>query len=569
MKSSLFRAAQLACGAALIAGAALYNLILLPRGITWIFGWIRPLMIGLALACFAWAFWPRRAVRGWAAPLIRAGILVIPVLGSLTVWWNGNSTETVFDRSPDGEYLLILTREEETGSVTVERPYRIFWKRKQAQLPQTVYGEIKRQWLENDICALTWEDADGELRQYIATYGDRGDSVSYLDPLVPIMGRWASESPEDPDGSGEEWTLAAEDGVVTISGEDRIWVYESEDCERYGTIALTFLTDGIPEWSLAFNQDCRVNYDDLLAEGSTLTLCRVSTGETEPVTLCATEEKEPYSETNPDLVELLDPEDEARATIDRMKAYREQLPDPDALREREGMMGIFYVPSAGDDECLNVRNALKARQEMYRVNGVDNRVQLECVRRLAGDRQDGLYEVTFTSLTISPGNQGAAPEGESQKLTWRVRLMYADGGYLAAVFFGEEEGDWGLTENPGEPVQLSHRNEYHFFLSGQYDTAYMYTWRSTPEEAMKSVWQEQLLQEYPEAVAGEFDGMPYLDLSGDGTILLLYDGISEDLQDYCFQLVRGEAGGPTLYGATELLEEYRMPMAQNALRDSF
>ena len=86
---------------------------------------------------------------------------------------------------------------------------------------------------------------------------------------------------------------------------------------------------------------------------------------------------------------------------------------------------------------------------------------------------------------------------------------------------------------------------------------------------MKSVWQEQLLQEYPEAVAGEFDGMPYLDLSGDGTILLLYDGISEDLQDYCFQLVRGEAGGPTLYGATELLEEYRMPMEQNALRDAF
>ena len=74
---------------------------------------------------------------------------------------------------------------------------------------------------------------------------------------------------------------------------------------------------------------------------------------------------------------------------------------------------------------------------MFRVNGVDVRVQIDSVRRLAGDDQDGLYEATFTSLAISPGNQGSSPEGESDQLTWRLRLMYADGGYLAAGFFWE------------------------------------------------------------------------------------------------------------------------------------
>ena len=90
----------------------------------------------------------------------------------------------------------------------------------------------------------------------------------------------------------------------------------------------------------------------------------------------------------------------------------------------------------------------------------------------------------------------------------------------------------------------------------------MYVLRNSPEEAMEAVWQERLSQEYPDAKAGEFDGMPYMDLTGDGTLLLLYDGISEDLQDYRFQLVQEEAGGPSLYGVTELVEEYRTPIGK-------
>ena len=42
-KPVLFCAALLAAGGALIAGVVLYNLLLVPRGITWRFGWIGPL----------------------------------------------------------------------------------------------------------------------------------------------------------------------------------------------------------------------------------------------------------------------------------------------------------------------------------------------------------------------------------------------------------------------------------------------------------------------------------------------------------------------------------------------
>ena len=558
-KPVLFCAALLAAGGALIAGVVLYNLLLVPRGITWRFGWIGPLMVGLALACFTWALWPGRGRKGWISLLVRGGISVVLVLSSLILWWNGDLFHTVYDLSPDGEHLLILTREEKTKVVTVERPYRIFWKREKEQLPGTVAGEMKCQWLENDICAVTWEDRDGRMQQYIATYGERGDGISYLDPRVPIMGSWTSQNPQERGGS-EEWALTSQKGTVTITGDGQVWSYVSKDCRPYGTIALVLETDGTPEWSLAFSEDSRVDDNDLLAEGSSLILCRVSMEETKPVVLFATQEREALSEKSPDLTGQPDSGDEERTVVERMKAYRDQLPDAQTLWEKEGMMGIFYVTAASEDECLNVRNALKARAEMYRVNGVDNRVQLDSVRRLAGDSRDGLYEVTFTSLAISPGNQGASPEGESQQLTWRVRLMYADGGYLAAVFWGEEKGDWGLTGEPVEAELLSGEDPYHFFLSGRYDTSYMYNWRSTPAQAMENLWEKQLSKEYPDAVSGEFDGMPYMDLSGDGTLLLFYDGISEDLQEYCFRLEYSEEGGPSLYGKTTLVEEYRISM---------
>lgn len=82
------------------------------------------------------------------------------------------------------------------------------------------------------------------------------------------------------------------------------------------------------------------------------------------------------------------------------------------------MRGIFYVPSQDEEEAWNVRTALMTYEEPYRINGVDCRTQIDSVERLAGDASEGLYEVIFAELCISPGNQGAGPEGEEVQLTW-------------------------------------------------------------------------------------------------------------------------------------------------------
>ncbi len=46
--------------------------------------------------------------------------------------------------------------------------------------PFTVKDDVKVQWLENDVCALTYESPeDDQVHQFVATYGDRNKAVSY------------------------------------------------------------------------------------------------------------------------------------------------------------------------------------------------------------------------------------------------------------------------------------------------------------------------------------------------------------------------------------------------------
>ncbi len=122
-------------------------------------------------------------------------------------------------------------------------------------------------------------------------------------------------------------------------------------------------------------------------------------------------------------------------------------------------------------------------------------------------------------------------------MTYRIRMMKTVEGYYAFVFHANEDGSWGLSGEEQKEQNFSDQEDYHFFLSGQYDTAYMYVNRRDPGQGMEAVYEEMLAQTYPEAVRGEYDGMPCMDLKGDGTEYLLYDGISEDYQSYCYQRV--------------------------------
>ena len=66
---------------------------------------------------------------------------------------------------------------------------------------------MKIQWLEDDVCAITYESPDdGGIHQYVATYGDRGGGISYYYVFNAVHGEWEAE-----DGRGN-YAVGVTDG---------------------------------------------------------------------------------------------------------------------------------------------------------------------------------------------------------------------------------------------------------------------------------------------------------------------------------------------------------------------
>lgn len=500
------------CAVCFGAVETVYLFKAVPAGAEWLFPWMNQVLISLIVLCIGTVIltwmpgtWRLRLAEGGALFVMLALLAAGRVLTE--------RSKVIINFSPDRKNMLVLEKNTSDGTVTSNRVYFYLLRRPAAQFPYTVKGGMKIQWLENDVCAVTYRAADGTTHQYLATYGDRGDGISYLDPLTAIGGNWTAEG-EDEEG----WEISIAGGDVEIRNGSESWSYTSDDCVRFGTTAMALCRNGYPEWSLVLNEDCRINYNDLVAKGGTLTLCPVSMEKTSPSVYICTDEKDEYSETNPHIEE-----DE----------YDSELAEA---------RGTFFVETQGDDELWNVRTALLTHMEKFRVNGVDVRVQIDTIRRTEGDAKEGVYEITVTELCISPGNQGSRPTGEAVEMNYRMHMTRTDGGYNVYVLGIHDPGTYGLSGEESELFDLSDNEDYHFFLAGEYDTTYMYVDWISPEEALEEVYAAHLQSKYPAAQKKEFDGMAYMDLSGDGKVLLLYDGITEDHEKYAFQIAQNESG---------------------------
>ena len=121
--------------------------------------------------------------------------------------------------------------------------------------PFTVKDDVKVQWLENDVCALTYESPeDDQVHQFVATYGDRNEAVSYYMWQMWLMVHGCRKTGEKnyklEVGTGENGGI----DIETPEGKEH---YEPEECLQYGTLAVVFPSDD-PKWTLVLNKDCVV-----------------------------------------------------------------------------------------------------------------------------------------------------------------------------------------------------------------------------------------------------------------------------------------------------------------------
>lgn len=457
-----------------------------------------------------------RKVKTRRAWLTAAGaVLAMLALGIVKV---NSETRTIVSFSDNHKIMMILKQDPDTGKTTLYRSVFTLFCREKEDFPYAVRGKLKIQWLTTDIAAVTYRTLDNTVHQYAATYGDRGSGISYNDPRSAINGHWTAADLNNADVK----LTADREGIHIETGSER-QTYAYSDAVPFGTTAIVLCENGLPQWTIAFGEGSGISDQGLLEHGE-LILCPVSMAKTMPVTLICTD----ASSTGAKPLPTPDPAEAEAALIAQMRqklADDPQLSDLSTLPE-----GTLALDTTSEDPVSLALAALRRRDEDYRVNGVDVRVQLTEGQVIAGGGQDVLVRLTTREAYVSPGNQGASPSGESNEWHYNVRLMQSDSATLAAVFFNNDNGISGLTFNLQPPVQTDADLAWHYFLPGITDTTYMYINRLSPAEAASKLIKER----WPEAEAiGETDYC----VDRDKNLILMYDGIDEDLACYRFWLV--------------------------------
>lgn len=222
----------------------------------------------------------KRLRKLWKHPLFIAVMIGVFGFNILFGVITPHSVRSIVSISPDMSTAMVLKENTSDGKVTVYRNRRLWFVKPAESFPFSV-DEMKLQWLTGDACAVTYVSPDdGGLHQYVVTYGDRGGGISYYYVQNAILGQWYTDD--------NEYALNVMDGteggiyLTTPEGEE---FYSYDQCMQYGTLALVFPREE-PKWTLVMNKDCEIDSGtDLVKEGGTLTLCRVSMDKTAPILL--------------------------------------------------------------------------------------------------------------------------------------------------------------------------------------------------------------------------------------------------------------------------------------------
>lgn len=189
---------------------------------------------------------------------------------------NGFENKWIVEFSKDFSNELVLKRNNKAGEITYYKNTKVLFAKDKEIFTNEVEGPIKTQWLTNDICSITYKDKNGMLNEFVATYGERGNGISYYYVTNTLLGGWQTFSQY-----GEETSIIVDSKGITISKKEQDELFKYEDCKQYGTTAVVLYKNNIPRYVIALNEDCKVDEKtDIIKKGGTITLCEVSMDKT-------------------------------------------------------------------------------------------------------------------------------------------------------------------------------------------------------------------------------------------------------------------------------------------------
>lgn len=186
---------------------------------------------------------------------------------------NGFENKCIVSFSNDFSNELVLKVNKDTGAIKLYRNQKLFlFAKEKEQFEYELDGKIKKQWLEKDICAITYKDKDGNLREFVVTYGDRGNGISYYHVTTALTGNWQVFTQY---GNATQMLVDSKGITIKKNGESNIFEYEN--CKQYGTIALVLYKNNVPKYVIGLDKNCEIDEKtNIIKKGGTITLSKIS-----------------------------------------------------------------------------------------------------------------------------------------------------------------------------------------------------------------------------------------------------------------------------------------------------
>lgn len=205
--------------------------------------------------------------------------IILTIINIAFLFDGGLENKCIVSFSKNYSNELIIKKNRKTGNMVLYRYNKFFiFAKPHRTLEYGANGKVKTQWLARDICAITFEDTDGQLREYVATYGERANGEEIIDVVSTLKGEWETR------GRGSRAIELIQDSKgITITRNNEKILFKKEECEQYGTSALILYTNKIPKYVIALNENCKIDIDtQIIKESGTITLYEVSMNKRNP-----------------------------------------------------------------------------------------------------------------------------------------------------------------------------------------------------------------------------------------------------------------------------------------------
>lgn len=437
---------------------ALYLYVWRSSQFEYIIGWLPYLFFGIAVLSAAFGvciLLRNKRLRLFCGTVSGLILLILLVLGIHTTL-KPDAKKSVLSLSPDG-HMTVLKYEKNTGKVTTYQNQILWFARVSDTFPYTAEEDMKLQWIEDDVCAVTYRSPDdGQTHQYVMTYGDRGNGIYTYYVYNVLQGGWSTEGKNT---AGWELRTGPE-GITVASPSEGEHTYEFEDCVQFGTLALALCENGLPQWTLVLMDDCVVGDDTDVIESGTVALCRVTMEKSAPVYFTRGSLPEGV---DMELSEMPSEQEKGEQLRDMMKDILKQ--DPTLSEFESDTYGGIKVVTQEEDIFWIVRCGIEEGKKLFAVNGVDVECQILHMELTAGDSYDCAVKVNIREEYGSPDENGETAQAEMEE-TYRV--MKGEGAYLLVPV------EYGTAPDAGLDVPAMSRErdtaddeDYHFFVPGE------------------------------------------------------------------------------------------------------